>query len=402
MNWTRGILVLIFVLLTFMFVQNIDTFNIVPYNSFEVPRNKQDNLFETETKRLDELLGTLNRDVLPDYRSTYTKHPGYFRFKHNESFKNFLLPVISQVLKKDPLYQKSKFTFVRDIYNLYWNDSAPQTENNQKGTLLSRHFVFNVDLSDPVKAFTRKLKVYLTVTNIKKYLDDNGDFSDLSIASEDISLKYLGTDNPLTYFTVSPNSSEILDERTWHNYYRTKNTLFLLDPFVTSGKDMRITDSLRVKFDQTLKQKEEEQNQLSKGGFCFNSTAATATTQSECLDAGGVWDYPPTDNMECPFYIANQNYTNNYGGIQGQKCELPRNMQIVGYRNYSLNPEYLPLCYNCRNKRIDVGTLGYCCDEQSNKTVYPQLITPDYAFVGDTENRRRFADVFATRGLSVS
>ena len=398
MKWLWFLSCCVVVLLTFLSTRNTDAFNIVPYNSFEVPRNKQDNLFQAETKRLDELLATVNRDTLPDYRSTYTKHPSYFRFKHNETFKNFLLKTINQVLKRDPNYAKSKFVFVREIYNLYWNDTN-QSKTNQTNS--TRHFIFNVDLNDPIKAFTRRLKVYLTVTNINKYLDDNGEYSEVAITPDDISLQYIGTDNALTYFTVSPSASDILGEKNLNSYYRTKNTLFLLDPFITSGNDMRITDSLKVKFDQTLKQKEQEQKELSKGGFCFNSTTPTATTQSECLDAGGVWDYPPTDNMECPFYIANQNYNNNFGGIRGEKCELPRNMQIIGYRNYSLNPEFLPLCYNCRNKRIDVGSLGYCCDEQSNKVVYPQLITPDYAFVGDSETRRKFADMFSARGLSV-
>ncbi|NBP15331.1 hypothetical protein EBU95_13165 [bacterium] len=378
-------------LLILLSVRYIDPFNAVPYNAFEIPKNQQDNLFQAETKRLDELFVSINRDVLPDYRNTFTKYPSYFRFKHSETFRKFLLNVINPVLKKDSYYTKSKFVFIRDIYNLYWNDDKNST----------RHFIFNVDLNDPVKAFTRKLKVYLTVVNINKYLGDNGEFSDASIALEDIALQYIGTDNPLTYFTVAPKLGEILDERNLDNYYRTRNTLFLLDPFVTTGKEMRITDALKVKFDQTLKQKELEQKELAKKGFCFNSTTPTATTQSECVDAGGVWDYPPADNMECPFYIANQNYSNNFGGIRGEKCELPRNMQIVGYRNYSLNPEYLPLCYNCRNKRIDQGSLGYCCDEQNNKVVYPQLITPDYAFVGDSDSRRRFADIFAARGLSV-
>uniref|UniRef100_A0A6C0H7R3 Uncharacterized protein n=1 Tax=viral metagenome TaxID=1070528 RepID=A0A6C0H7R3_9ZZZZ len=379
------------VLLTLLSVHYIDPFNAVPYNVFKIPPNQQDTLFQAETKRLDELLASINRDVLPDYRNTFTKHPSYFRFKHGEMFLKFLLNLINPVLKRDAYYAKSKFVFIRDIYNLYWNDNKNST----------RHFIFNVDLNDPVKAFTRKLKVYLTVSNINKYLGDNGEFSDESIASEDITLQYIGTDNPLTFFTVAPKSSEILDEKNLDNYYRIRNTLFLLDPFVTTGKEMRITDSMKVKFDQTLKQKEQEQKELEKKGFCFNSTTLTATNQSECVDSGGVWDYPPADNMECPFYMANQNYSNNFGGIREEKCELPRNMQIIGYRNYSLNPEYLPLCYNCRNKRTDQGSLGYCCEEQSNKALYPQLTTPDYAFVGDSQARSRYADVFAVRGLSV-
>jgi hypothetical protein len=371
-----------------------ENYNAVPYNSFEVPKNKQDSLYDAETKRIDEIFSLVNRDVLPDYKDSYTKYPNSFRFVYNDTLKTFLLKQITSTLKSTSYYNDSKFTIVRDLYNLYWRD----IENK-------RHFIFNLDLNDSIKAFTRKFKVYLVVNRINNYLTDNGEYiPTLPFKSDDIEIKYIGTDNVLTYFTVLPQTDQLLQEPDLNRFYRTQNNLYLLEPFLTNGRQMRITDAMQMKFDQALKQRrnnDQESRERDKGGFCFNSTAATANTKAQCIDAGGIWDFPPSDDMECPFLNANQNYPNNFGGIKGEKCELPRNMQIIGYRNYSYSPDFLPLCYNCRNKRIDQGSLGYCCDEQNNKTVYPQLITPDYAYVGDTALRKKYSDIFTVRNLSI-
>jgi hypothetical protein len=138
-----------------------------------------------------------------------------------------------------------------------------------------------------------------------------------------------------------------------------------------------------------------------KSGFCYDTSNPYAATKSECIDSNGVWDYPPQDDAECPFYKANQNYPNTFGKIIGNKCELPKNMQIVGNRNFSYDPQYTPLCYNCKNKTTGNGTLGMCCDEQNNKQVYPTLLSPDYAYIGDTEQRQKYAEELKQKNLSI-
>ena len=77
-------------------------------------------------------------------------------------------------------------------------------------------------------------------------------------------------------------------------------------------------------------------------------------------------------------------------------------MKNVGYRSYSKDAKDIPLCYNCKYNKIDVGTLGYCCDDQlKNKVVYPNLSSPDYAYVGDKEERKKWASVLTESKLSV-
>jgi len=110
----------------------------------------------------------------------------------------------------------------------------------------------------------------------------------------------------------------------------------------------------------------------------------------ECINFGGVWDRPPQDNTECPFYLSNKNYLNERGGAKNDYCEMPQGVQIMGYTQYKQKPEdYQPQCYNCKDNLIGQGTIGLCCEEQrTNKLKYPTLKSPDYRFSGDFLDRQ--------------
>ena len=94
----------------------------------------------------------------------------------------------------------------------------------------------------------------------------------------------------------------------------------------------------------------------------------------------GVWDRKCRSNKECPFYMANKNYKNNRGGCINGVCELPIGLIRRGNRFYSKNT--LPRCYNCKS-----NLSNQCCEEQKNKYLYPNIVTPDYAFSNDFLDR---------------
>jgi hypothetical protein len=121
---------------------------------------------------------------------------------------------------------------------------------------------------------------------------------------------------------------------------------------------------------QELIKKYEEQNR------CYGTIEfQKIPSEEQCKMFGGVWDREVKTNEECPFYKKNINYLNSRGGIiPGGKCELPIGMKLLGYRYYSLEPDFKPFCYGCKPK----NSLGQCCDEQEY---------PDYAFVGDRKDR---------------
>jgi hypothetical protein len=109
--------------------------------------------------------------------------------------------------------------------------------------------------------------------------------------------------------------------------------------------------------------------------------------------AVGIYDTPCKKNTDCPFYKANANYQNEFGKCADDGyCELPINMERVGYRYFKNNPEKKALCYNCNSKDLEVyGSMDTCCDEQYNTASgerYDFLKSPDYAFEGDFQERR--------------
>jgi len=141
---------------------------------------------------------------------------------------------------------------------------------------------------------------------------------------------------------------------------------------------------------------------------CFkpdNQIYHPAKTYNDCLSytnelgKTGVWDKPCEKDDECPFFQNNKNYPNNRGKCQNGYCELPLGMKPIGYKHFTKDK---PLCYNChKNEEIitaDGNSLirericsgvecNKCCDLQTNKKLYPNIISPDYAFKGDYVDR---------------
>ena len=106
----------------------------------------------------------------------------------------------------------------------------------------------------------------------------------------------------------------------------------------------------------------------------------------------GVWDKPCKTDIECPFFSINKNYPNTFGKcMKDGKCQLPSNMQGIGYHYFNADEDYKPLCYNCKSTKFEISSsLDTCCDEQSDRTKYPFLKSPDYAFEGDYQERENF------------
>jgi hypothetical protein len=106
----------------------------------------------------------------------------------------------------------------------------------------------------------------------------------------------------------------------------------------------------------------------------------------------GIYDTPCKKNEDCPFYKINKNYDNEFGKcLDNGYCELPSNMERIGYRYFSSNKNELPLCYNCETDKYQISSdLDTCCDDQYDKKKYPHLKSPDFAFNGDTMQRYNY------------
>ena len=97
-------------------------------------------------------------------------------------------------------------------------------------------------------------------------------------------------------------------------------------------------------------------------------------TGYECIDnvklkkeeCKTVWDKRCISHKECPFFQANKNYPNYFGGCIDGYCQMPIGIKRIGYRKYDKNSK--PLCYD------------NSCDLKYS-------LRPDYAFPLDSFSR---------------
>ena len=162
----------------------------------------------------------------------------------------------------------------------------------------------------------------------------------------------------------------------------------------TKGKETNLQqchkEELKIDF---FKQKKEESERdidyrkykcVGKDGF----NESTCSSYSFKKGIAGTWDKPCIKNDDCPFFKKNKNYPNQRGGCIKGNCELPVNLERLGFKKY--NTKTKPFCYNCNMKNCSGTDCYTCCSEQKNKKKYPYLNSPDYMFGNDKTERNRF------------
>lgn len=118
-------------------------------------------------------------------------------------------------------------------------------------------------------------------------------------------------------------------------------------------------------------------NTIDIKGLC-NSSYTTFGMKKPESDMISNWDSPCLANEDCPFFQANKNYPNQRGGcVSRGMCELPIGVKRTGYRKYSTDAPYYPICHQC------VSDPDCCNKQKKNK----KMKSPDYAFVGDNKER---------------
>ncbi len=372
------IYIIIICLLFFVFIKR-ETFSIIPSNGFINNDNNDDNK-SVELKsftQIQDINSKINIQKFPEYETIFQKDP-IFDKTLGDRFNKKIIDYLNNKLSI------SNLEIVKGIYNVYYIDK----DNN-------RHFVFDIDIKNINENWIYTFKCYIIVKNINNILVD-------SIESNiDFEIIDMMIDIPKD-FNIKPVEENIGNEG-YYNYYRILNILHLMDPYITSGKDMIISDKMKTKFELELEKK--KPFGVSKKTGCYNKDTfqliKNINTNEDCLNASGIWDNMPDNSSLCPFYQQNKNYPNNFGELKYDGCQLPQNMKRIGYRYYSLQPSDTPLCYNCKSNLINKGSLGFCCDEQNDKTKYPLLLSPDYAFENDIESREIYSDLFLQKNLNV-
>ena len=127
--------------------------------------------------------------------------------------------------------------------------------------------------------------------------------------------------------------------------------------------------------------------------------------QCESVDDNGtgVWDKSCVYNEDCPYFKRNRNYPNSRGGCIDGYCEMPINLKRFGYKQINDGKLDDIICYNCKKDKDSTCeglNCNKCCEEQKDKTKYPNLISPDYAFEKDFNERVLHKDSFQKLNLA--
>lgn len=390
------IFIILFIIILFLMIYTqYEHFNVSAYNSSETI-NIVPSQINLETQKIKVLLQNafiqnLDFDLTNFNKESFKELSFYEHFVFEESFKNFTINILQNILLTE--FPNIQISSNHELKNIYWKD----VDN-------TRHFIFDITIYSENYGFTRIFTVYLILNNINNYLFDDGSYiSGLTLTESDLNIKFIKE--------KEIDNIELLPGKSLFNFYEIKNTLHLIDPFLTSGKDIQITQEMRKKFEENLIKKNETLEMYSFGS-CFDPENNILFTDKnsnenrvkcESQDPLNTWDIVPFNNLECPFYKKNLNYPNSFGKLTNNSCELPLNMKPQGYRFYSNDSKNAPLCYNCKSNLIFPDTpssLGTCCEKQLNKLDYPDLLSPDYAFANDQLLRNKYQNQFVENNLN--
>ena len=169
--------------------------------------------------------------------------------------------------------------------------------------------------------------------------------------------------------------------------------------------EMEFLDNVKI---EQARSKEEElykcfgkdaSNEIECISRIYDQTETDGKAEIVMTNNKGIWAKSKcTIDEECPYYLANQNYTNTRGGCVDGKCEMPLNVDAL--TPTIPNPNKMPLCHNCNKTNCEGLDCFNCCKDQENTGLYPGLSSPDYAFDGDIEHRLDQKDKFERNGYS--
>jgi hypothetical protein len=208
----------------------------VASNNTNIPINKQETLDESDVIYLNKILNEFNMTGFPNTSD-------YIKYVKGDSKISKIKDLISErVITKLRIINRADKLVVRRIktesesesesdpfYDLYWK----VIDNNI-------HCVFKMDIMNRERGWARTFKIYVVVTEASGFVERRQDIIIKTISLEEFSY--------LSFQGINAN-----DEGTM--YYKIENTLHLMDPYLTSGKDMKITDSMKKNFNNVLKKK---------------------------------------------------------------------------------------------------------------------------------------------------
>lgn len=234
-----AIIILISYLIIYLLEDNKEHYNtsVVGYNNIEVPAYSIPNIFDSETQ---ELIGIFKEafdddDVEP---LGFKEHNPYIPFPFNASIKELIIDYMKTNIKR---FKGDKLEILNDLNKIYYKDY----DND-------RIFIFNVSLVNNTRFSSRDVRVKLRIKNIGDFI--KGVKTEQNEIDYKTDISYQNIVNVLVILSIRLVKSEYIQfefngfDSLQPNYYQIKNALGLTEPFITTGKDMIITEEMKKDF----------------------------------------------------------------------------------------------------------------------------------------------------------
>lgn len=224
---------LLLIIVFFVLFKSKENFEVVGYNTLNIPNYVIKNSYDTESIAIQSLFNKVFKDHFIDTKS-FTLYSNYIEFPFNNIIKTFMANYLTSILN-------DKIQVNTNLTNMYWKDDEKD-----------RLFIFNIDMVNHKHFTTRKLKVKIKIHDILNFVKGNNsqDYQndikpEILIKSIDILSISLDSDN-------YEKSTLIGIDKLQPRFYVIKNNLFLMDPFLTSRKDNVITKTMKDNFALSL------------------------------------------------------------------------------------------------------------------------------------------------------
>jgi hypothetical protein len=224
------ILVILVILVFFSYVKYEMFSDIVGYNTSEVIDDSLNTPFAMQNNNIQKLLDDANKSnpKLSDADTVEgTLYNSNINFPLEDAFKN----VIRDYLVKNKILTNNLF-FPTGISKMYIRETGSG----------SKVYSFNITVNEKDTFISRTLMARVTVNNLSGQIDIN-------------SMDLLAPKNNNFLLTES------IDELN-PNYYEIYNKYHLMDPFLTSGRKMIITDLMKSAFDKIVEQKKNQKDTM--------------------------------------------------------------------------------------------------------------------------------------------
>jgi hypothetical protein len=199
--------------------------------------------------------------------------------------------------------------------------------------------------------------------------------------------KWQGIDNTVSSVFNGMKPVRINSNPMLGNYNASKGYLYSSSELAEGIPQITDEEARQMAQAKVLSMRDREQMFIPR---CFGKLALTKSEcEMEYKPDGtkekniGVWDAMCRRNEDCPFYKANKNYPNEFGRCDDGVCQMPLGVTQISPMKYREGDR--AICYQC----ID-GKGVNCCNDQENRSMYPTLKSPDYAFEGDKDARRPY------------